>query len=227
MAKVENTKKRRKEFQTRKAILDILKVEGPQDSQMLAERLGVTAMAIRQHVYAMQDEKLLTYTEMARPKGRPAKMWELTPAANKFFPDGNSELVVDMIGLIGNVLGGDALASVIQQRSQNQFQEYQARLAQYPNLSEKLQALADIRTDEGYMAEVQAQEDGTYWLIENHCPICAAAQVCQKFCVAEQALFQKLLGPETGIRRTEYILDGQRRCLYEIKASETMLAARD
>ena len=216
MEKIEKTKKRRKEFQTRKAILDILKVEGPQDSQSLADRLGVTAMAIRQHLYSMQDEKIITYSEMPRPKGRPAKMWELTPAANKFFPDGNSELLVDMIGLIDDVLGKDALFDVIQQRSRNQLEDYKSRLAELDALPDRLEALAQIRTDEGYMAEVQAKDDGIYWLIENHCPICAAAQVCQNFCVAEQALFQKLLGPNVRIQRTEYILDGQRRCLYEV-----------
>lgn len=220
MDKTAKTKKRRKEFRTRKAILDILKMEGAQDSQTLAERLGVTAMAIRQHLYGMQDEKLISYTEMARPKGRPAKMWELTSAANKFFPDGNSELLVDMIGIIDDVLGKDALSNVIQQRARNQLEVYQDQLSAYKTLPERLQAIADIRTEEGYMAEVQAKEDGTYWLIENHCPICAAAQVCQNFCVAEQALFQKLLGPDVSIQRTEYILDGQRRCLYEVTGTE-------
>ena len=118
MDKTEKPKKRRKEFQTRKSIIDILKMEGAQDSQSLADRLGVTAMAIRQHLYALQDEKLISYTEKPRPKGRPAKMWQLTPAADKFFPNGNSELLVDMIGLIDDVLGKDALTNLIMQRSQ-------------------------------------------------------------------------------------------------------------
>ncbi len=208
--------RRRKEFQTRKAIMDILKTEGAQDSQALARRLGVTAMAVRQHLYAMQDEKLIGYTEVPRPKGRPAKFWELTPAANKFFPDGNSELLVDMIGLIDDVLGQDALSNLVMQRSQNQFADYQKQVAIHESLEGKLDALAQIRTEEGYMAEIQPQADGTFWLIENHCPICAAAQVCQKFCFAEQALFQKLLGPEIKIQRLEYMLEGERRCLYEI-----------
>ncbi|MEM8862592.1 MAG: metalloregulator ArsR/SmtB family transcription factor [Chloroflexota bacterium] len=214
---MEKTKKRKKEFQTRKAIMDILKMEGAQDSQTLADRLGVTAMAIRQHLYAMQDEKLITFTEVPRPKGRPAKMWGLTPAANKFFPDGNSELLVDMIGLIDNVLGKDALSTIIMQRAEQQFLSYKQQLEGRESLEGKLRALADIRTDEGYMAEVQAKEDGEFWLIENHCPICAAAQSCQTFCFAEQNLFQKLMGPEVSINRIEYILDGQRRCVYKVQ----------
>lgn len=209
--------KRGKEFRTRKAILDILKQEGAQDSKSLAARLEVTAMAVRQHLYALQDEKLITYTEMPRPKGRPAKMWELTPAANKFFPDGNSELLVNMIDLIGDLYGEDGLTKLIQTRSANQLVEYKKQLKPTDSLEKKLHTIAKIRTDEGYMAEIQAQDDGSYLLIENHCPICAAAQTCRKFCTAEQVLFQRLLGHEAIVQRSEYILDGDRRCVYEVR----------
>ena len=102
-------------------------------------------------------------------------MWALTPAANKFFPDGNAELLVDMIGLIDNVLGQDALAKVITGRADSQFHVYQARMASSKTLQDRLNLLADIRTEEGYMAEVQPQADGSYLFIENHCPICAAS----------------------------------------------------
>lgn len=209
-------KKRRKEFQTRKAILDILKQDGPQDSQTLANQLGVTAMAVRQHLYALQDEKLLSYTEVARPKGRPAKMWELTTAANKFFPNGNSELLADMLGLIDNVLGNEALGKLINTRAQHQYVAYQEQLAAHDSLADKLNALAAIRSGEGYMAEIEAQDDGSFLLIENHCPICTAAQACQKFCSAEQTLFRNLLNGAS-VQRQEYILDGARRCTYEIR----------
>jgi hypothetical protein len=35
--------------------------------------------------------------------------------------------------------------------------------------------LARIREEEGYMAEWNPEQDGSLFLIENHCPICAAA----------------------------------------------------
>jgi len=31
------------------------------------------------------------------------------------------------------------------------------------------------------MAEFEAEPDGSFLLIENHCPICAAAKTCQGF----------------------------------------------
>ncbi len=58
---------------TRRAIVQLLKQEGRLDAETLAVRLGITAMAVRQHLYALQDEQLVTYQEESRPMGRPAK----------------------------------------------------------------------------------------------------------------------------------------------------------
>ena len=72
---------------TRRAILKLLKLEGAMDALALASRLNVTAMAVRQHLYALQEEQLVTYQEESRSMGRPAKLWQLTPAANNLFPE--------------------------------------------------------------------------------------------------------------------------------------------
>ena len=55
------------ERKTRRAITKLLKTEGPIDSAQLAERLGLTAMAVRQHLYALQREGLVTCGRTAGP----------------------------------------------------------------------------------------------------------------------------------------------------------------
>jgi predicted ArsR family transcriptional regulator len=76
-------------------------------------------------------------------------------------------------------------------------------------------ALAQARDSEGYMAQVQPQGDGSFLLVENHCPICAAARECQGFCRSELALFQRAL-PGSTVERAEHLLSGARRCVYKI-----------
>ena len=61
-------------------------------------------------------------------------------------------------------------------------------------VAQKVERLAAIRSNEGYMAEWEESEDGSLTLIENHCPICAAAATCQKFCRAELEIFSAVLG---------------------------------
>jgi predicted ArsR family transcriptional regulator len=66
------------------------------------------------------------------------------------------------------------------------------------------------------MAEVEQAADGSLLLVENHCPICAAARECQNFCRSELAVFQRVLGPGASVERAEHLLSGARRCAYRI-----------
>jgi predicted ArsR family transcriptional regulator len=82
-------------------------------------------------------------------------------------------------------------------------------------LAGRLKRLVRLRADEGYMAELEKTSDG-WLLLENHCPICAAATACQGFCSNELALFRRVLGPAAEVARVEYLLEGGRRCAYSV-----------
>jgi Predicted transcriptional regulator len=71
------------------------------DSAQLAEKLGLTAMAVRQHLYALLREKFVTVEERPGPIGRPTKFWHLTPAADQFFPAAYAELSVALMDALG------------------------------------------------------------------------------------------------------------------------------
>ncbi|MBD2034478.1 hypothetical protein H6F76_05445 [Leptolyngbya sp. FACHB-321] len=66
------------------------------------------------------------------------------------------------------------------------------------------------------MAEVMAQTDGTFFLAEKHCPICAVATACIGLCQMELEIFQAVLGEDVTIERIEHILMGDRRCVYRV-----------
>jgi predicted ArsR family transcriptional regulator len=201
---------------TRRAIVHLLKTDGPLTSAELASRLGLTAMAVRQHLYSLQSEKFVAVEERPVPIGRPAKHWRLTRQADRLFPDAYAELNVSLIGALGDVFGPEGLQRVLESRGARQQALYTARIPPSASLKEKVRQLARIRTEEGYMAEVHAAGKRAFLLTENHCPICAAATQCQGFCTAELDLFRKVLGPGVQIDREEHIVSGARRCAYRI-----------
>jgi predicted ArsR family transcriptional regulator len=203
---------------TRRAILKLLKLEGAMDALALASRLNVTAMAVRQHLYALQEEQLVTYQEESRSMGRPAKLWQLTPAANNLFPERYAELTLSLLDSMKQAFGEEGLDRLLEIRTRQQIADYGEKLPSYASLEQRLEALAAKRTDEGYMAEVQSLEDGSFLLIENHCPICAAAMACTGLCRQELEVFQTVLGQDTVIERTEHIVAGERRCVYQVRA---------
>lgn len=205
---------------TRRAIVKLLKTEGAMDSARLARRLGVTRMAVRQHLYALQSEKLVTAEERPVPLGRPAKHWQLTRDANRLFPDAYAELNVALIDAVGAAFGAAGVSRVLETRLARQKADYAARIDRKGPLPKKLEQLARVRTEEGYMAEVVPEGPQTFLLVENHCPICAAATACQGFCATEIDLFRSVLGPAVSIERVEHILAGERRCAYRVTRAE-------
>jgi predicted ArsR family transcriptional regulator len=202
---------------TRRAIVQLLKQEGCLDAETLASHLGITAMAVRQHLYALQDEQLVTYEEESRPMGRPAKLWQLTAAADRFFPDGYAELTLSLLNSVKQAFGEVGLDRLLEVRSQQQLESYNQQMKGKRSLKQRLNKLVEIRTNEGYMAEVQTQVDGSFLLIENHCPICAAATACTGLCAKELEVFQAILGDKTSIQRVEHIIAEERRCAYQIR----------
>lgn len=200
---------------TRRRIVKLLKTEGAMDSASLAGRLKVTAMAVRQHLYALQQEKLVTAEERPVPLGRPAKFWRLTKEADRLFPDAYAELNAALITSVQDAFGPDGMARLLDARFARQRADYASRITPSAPLARKVQQLARIRTEEGYMAEVKRDGAG-FLFIENHCPICAAATVCQGFCSGELDLFRSSLGPGVAIERAEHIVSGDRRCAYRI-----------
>jgi predicted ArsR family transcriptional regulator len=201
---------------TRRAILNLLKTEGPLDSATLAKRLRLSAMAVRQHLYALQNQQLVDFEEQARPFGRPAKIWRLTPAADRFFPDGHASLTVGLIGAMGKAFGADGLSKLVTVRVEEQIADYRKKIPSQVTLQKKLDLLAKLRADEGYMAEVKSQKDGSFLFIENHCPICVAAKACQNLCGGELEVFRSVLGRDVSVERVEHVLAGARRCAYRI-----------
>ena len=198
-------------------MLDLVKREGPVTAEAMADTLGITGMAVRQHLAALADEGLAVSEARAGARGRPALLWSITPRADGRFPDAHSQLATDLIAHMKKAFGEEGLDKLLQLRTADQARLYREKVAPKQTLKAKLDALAAIRAKEGYMAEVRREAETGAWLfVENHCPICAAARLCTGLCREELALFHKVLGRDVKIERISHILAGAGRCAYRV-----------
>ena len=99
--------------------------------------------------------------------------------------------------------GEEGIDRLLKVRTCEQIQAYQAIIPRKASLQRRLETLAAQRTEEGYMAEVQSQANGTFLLSEKHCPICAVATACTGLCRMELDIFQAALGEDVSIERIE------------------------
>ncbi len=206
---------------SKQQILHVLKMRGEQTAQALAEALEVSPMAVRQHLQALKADGLVTSGTARRPKGRPVKLWRLTEAATPDFPDRHADLMVDLLSSVEAVFGAEGVEALLIERRNRQIAAYCDRLNPSSEQSwrQQVSAIAQMRKQEGYMAEAIEQGDGSILLVENHCPICVAATACQGLCRAELAVFQAVLGSAVTIERVEHILQGDRRCAYRVASA--------
>ena len=198
-------------------LLMILKMRGTRSTSELAAELGISVPGVRQHLNNLTEDGLVESRQEPRGVGRPAQRWSLCEAAQQHFPDTHAEITVALIDSIRSELGEEALDAVIDHRYRQTRDRYRRELKRVEGHAARLRRLAELRSEEGYMAELV--RDGDDWLLlENHCPICAAAQSCQNFCRNELGLFQAIVGKRLSVVREEYLLEGARRCAYRISA---------
>ncbi|TAX33641.1 helix-turn-helix transcriptional regulator [Rhizobium leguminosarum] len=196
-------------------ILILIKTDGPQLAAAIGDALGISGEAARQQLSKMAEEGLVEpVTVVGAGRGRPRQLWHLTASGNRQFPDGHAELTANLLGTLVEQLGPAALDTVISAREAETLQRYRQELGKAHDLASRVEALAGIRTREGYMADHWQEADGAFMLVENHCPICAAATACAGFCRSELETFRAVLGAD--IERSEHILRGARRCAYRI-----------
>ena len=202
-------------MKTSDKILQMLKTRGALTAKVIATELGLTTMAVRQHLQSLEESRDLVYEDRKATRGRPTRYWALTPQSNSHFSDRHEELTVQLIDSVKTIFGDGALEQLITHREQATYTLYSQALANVDGLQAKLNILAKLRTEEGYMATIEQHQE-LYFLLENHCPICAAATSCLSFCRSELQLFQSLFAAEANITREEHIIEGARRCAYKI-----------
>jgi len=197
-------------------ILFHLKTRGSQTAADIGSRLGMTSAGARQHLLKLETAGLVESEDRRQGRGRPRKYWRLTQRGHDRFPDRHSDLTLDLLRSMREVFGERGLEKLIGQRERASIVEYRRRVGERRSLRQKLAALAEIRSREGYMASVAEDVRGSFLFVENHCPICAAATACQGLCRSELAIFRAVLGTDVTVERIDHILAGARRCAYRV-----------
>lgn len=197
-------------------ILFQLKMRGPQTAADVGARLKMTPAGARQHLLRLEVASLVESEDQREGRGRPRKYWRLTQRGHDRFPDRHSDLTLDLLQSLRDLFGDRGIDRLIEHREQASIDAYRKFVDAQSSLRQKLNALAQIRSREGYMASVSEEVQGSFLLVENHCPICAAAAACQGLCRSELAVFRAVLGTEVTVERTDHVLAGARRCAYRI-----------
>lgn len=200
-------------------ILFRLKTRGPESIADLSTAFGVTSEAVRQLLVKLEADGLVAFEDQRAGRGRPKRLWRLTETGHARFPDRHADLSLALLDAVRAEFGEAGLDRLIARREAEQRQVYNRVTEGVGSLEQRVARLADLRDREGYMAEWRREEDGSLLLIENHCPICAAAASCQNLCRSELNVFREALGSDAVVERVDHVLAGGRRCAYRVRTA--------
>ena len=209
---------------TRRALMELLKRAGEADVASLAAHLGISPVAVRQHLSAMQRDGQVTHRSVRRPVGRPARLFRLTETGDRAFPQTSDQVALDLLARLEEQAGPETVTRLLESRARDLEKHYRARLKGARSWRQRLAILAEIRDDEGCLCELEpappSEVKGGMRLVHHHCPISDLARQHPEVCRYELELFRRVLG-EPRLRRVGHIRCGGQACVYEAPAKRT------
>lgn len=203
------------ELSTRRQILQILRTQGNQTAQQLADELKITSMGVRRHLTTLERDGLIQMQTQRQPTGRPTYMYRLTEAGLETFPKSYDLLATQVLEVVRATDGETRVAEIFAGRMEQLYEQFAPRMSG-KNLGERVQELAKIQEEAGYMARWEKTEGG-YVLKEQNCAIYRVACRFQDACQFEIELFRRLL--DADLERVEHQVKGDLACTYFIPES--------
>jgi DeoR family suf operon transcriptional repressor len=201
---------------TRRAILNVLKRQGPLGAGDVADALSLTAAAVRLQLARLEEDGLLAQRDEppdAPRRGRPRHVYELTAAAEALYPKRYGDLTTELLGYLGGP--DDArIDDLFEQRRRRRVADVLPRTAEKP-FDEQVAALTAVLDEDGYLADAERLEDGSWRITEHNCAILTVAQGFSQACASELAFIRDAL-PGAEVRRVAHLLDGAHVCAYVV-----------
>jgi len=193
-------------------ILFELKRAQPLTARDLAEKLGVSANAVRHHLKELEAEALVNYGREQRGVGAPTFAFRLTPRGEALFPKRYEQTLTDLLDRVTEKQGREAAVGMFDDLYSDLTRKLQAELTGVAPEG-RLEAVARVMNDAGYMAEVD-ERNGAFRLAEHNCAIRSVAERFPEVCAAEAKFLQAVLAAT--VKRTTHIVGGCNACEYAI-----------
>jgi DeoR family suf operon transcriptional repressor len=182
----------------------------------VAEVLSLTPAAVRQQLARLEEDGLLVRGDAPADsprRGRPRHVYALTAAAEALYPKRYGDLTTELLGYLG---GPDTarVDDLFEQRRRRRVADARPRTADKP-FDDQVAALTAVLEEDGYLAEAERLDDGSWRITEHNCAILTVAQGFSQACVSELSFIRDAL-PGATVRRVAHILDGSHVCAYVV-----------
>lgn len=199
---------------TRGEILKRLKSGGPTTAGELSRALGTAPNAIRTHLALLEQGGLIEAHWEKRKRGRPAKVYGLTPHSEGLFPRHYDQLLEELIGELRAADGPDKLGRLVTGMAGRwaerlapglQGLDFEARLAELVRHLD----LGDL------MPRLKKEDEGFYTLVVFNCVYLNTARSHREVCRLIPTVIERLTGAK--VTHGPTVHQGRSHCEYWIE----------
>ncbi|MGH9271955.1 MAG: helix-turn-helix transcriptional regulator [Ilumatobacteraceae bacterium] len=198
-----------------RSVLYAVRRRGEATTGDVARQLDMTIGGARQHLAGLADVGLLEVADAPRvagQQGRTERVYRIAPPAEALFPRAYGELTNQLL----NHVPSDVVTMAFERRRDERVAAARARLSGRRSFAAKVDELARVLDEDGYMASVERAPDGTARIVERNCAIFAVAREHPTCCSTELEFLRAAL-PEADIERVTHMMAGATSCAYEIR----------
>ena len=191
------------------AVLDLLRGDAAFEVGELADRLGVTATAVRQRLDRLMRSGLVERQAVARPRGRPAHAYRLTADGRRVGGDNFRDLAMVLWKEVRSVTDPDFKGGLLNRIAGSLADVYRGRIGgETPE--QRLTEIAAILAEREIACTV---ESGPLPILTTYsCPYPDLAEHDHAVCAAERLMLEDLVG--VAVHLTECRLDGASCCRF-------------
>ena len=194
----------------------MLKTKGSMTVGEMSVELGITEMAVRRHLSTLERDDLIKSRLLRQSMGRPTNVYYLSEEAENMFPKNYGDLSLELLKDVEELQGEHVVEELFRRRKERMEESYQDLITHDSDMESKLEALARLQNDKGYMVEVKKDEDtGKYIFVESNCPISNVAREYNVACDCEKDLFKTVL--KADVNQEQCMATGGDNCVYIIE----------
>lgn len=198
---------------TQRRVLAALKRHGEPTADELAEALGISASAVRQHLGALRAAGLIEAHQVRGARGRPADRYRATERTETMFV-GTDDLSIELLAHIEQE-DPELVERVFDRRRQQLVDDARHHL-DGTTVEARVAQVTELMDAQGYLCDFERLASGHYRINLHNCAIWSVASRFRQACASELEFLRGVL-PDAAVERVTHKTAGAHTCAYDIR----------